>query len=1761
MELEATQVYQDDVLASTQKIVDTVEEEEPILVGTLSIASKEYEIKRGNTKIGRHDNCDISIEDKTVSKLHAEIEAMRNEGSKIWICDLNSSNKTRLDNEILIPTRFYEIKDGSIIHFGRVRATFRTYRPIVIPETPAPSHETVKAAIIPSTPDSSLNNSSCDDSVIFGTQRDEQDSVFRRPEVPQQRHSTSIDKKNTSHTSSSESEDLQTATSSVNISENRKVPNSNIHDMETQKFEGHETVASNTNIETQIFSMDESTDFIETNTKTNEQLQSNQSKENVQDEVASTSATDIHEMETQLYDSYIKELESQKSEESIRNVTAEKSTTDIYNMETQNFIAGTNKDSDNTKQSEIDKNKSQKKDLDQVVCNINDLETQKFNDKDIAGDISNAKTQYKINDIENATRKTFDVENQLEIDGIANDINKQAYTNKDIVVKTTKNGTNDDNQKDKDKVTEIIQTKIADNVAQSPGSRCSSPGSLNLSSPGVDEDFSSLQHNDHHLLESSDLLEYFGEGIDKHEEIRATNTSTPKSHKKTSLERDKNISNNDEDNIFDALTQRVYEFEEKSAEITEKNINFPKKHGQSIDGDQETDTEEHPEKQHKSLEVLDKSCNDSNRNDPGTSVESEDLYDALTQQSSTPTIKDTSNSVNTSVNQLLKINETDAVDDMAPTQVINNDENTHEQSNLANKPSADITDINVIKDGQKEHVDREKTGEHFTDDSVEQKLTEMFDNVNSSINEPPHMSTQALEHILESSSDNDLFANNCTVKESSLIDNVSRKQLEEESRSPCDPSSRDSTDTEANNKNTVEIDSKNSDTYSASITTRRKGNILKETQKLEDPTQDVISSRQDSNTSQISKINNDKVNDNNTEATEFNKRKTKISRNKSDTMTDAVNDDNVTETISNSKRKERRFSTKKKYEVTSKTSERVLRNNSSKVKVVDAEKDLGNVSNVCAPCPSGERTQTSDLYEDDNDILICLPAVRISGTLSNPASPSTSSTSTEHSLRSKEDNRSKVKGKNKQVVRNKKSSCKQSVEDSKKNESSNLTEIYRLYDKPSVLLEKLPSLDTSKTDKATKNLGDTSEDSDVEMDYKRFKQMADRMLSNELDYLKQHDKKGVQNIKSDKRKSARFSSNLSKDPKQDADDEIKSSSQTNLRVTRRSSKPNNESPDVSHKEACTKTATYDNSTKPETRSIMASRKRTLNTIEKDEVEQTNSRKRKTHQVVEERPVFTRTRRNTMLKKTTVDGQSPNILDYFSANNSRETSPVIGNTRSSRHNKTVPESAIGGSKNALNLKKDENVDSGRTNIKRAKRKNNDDQTATSDDDVTAKSSVNNKQVQAQERQTVMNLSQDKVLKIVLNPIKSPVINPTEDESQEVEMIMGKSLSNVQDKNLSNRETNTAKIFQKKSRSKKQFNTDTESDSTNAEEILSSLLASDSESESNSQLDTDESHLERIKNRLRIIRGPHVSKKKGMFKKPTHINKNVASSVSDSFTESTTSESSTDFDVSSSSRSSRSKTAGVRKKRRFAVTRTYRTYRMVNNSASSKINTSVEITSPATSSTTTRGSTFVLNNSIAITRHKVLFTGITKIKDYSQIVKMLGGNKVEDPAKCSILVTDKVRRTYKFLCALAKGIPIVTTGWLKTSGATGRFLDWEKYILKDPAAEAKFGFRLRESLVKAKEERLLDNYTVVLTPNVAPPPIKELKDIIISCGGKVLLRPPNKWPEKALIISREEDFLNAEKFLAKAPKAVTVQSTEFILTGILKQETDFDKYKLM
>ncbi|CAF97812.1 unnamed protein product [Tetraodon nigroviridis] len=61
-------------------------------------------------------------------------------------------------------------------------------------------------------------------------------------------------------------------------------------------------------------------------------------------------------------------------------------------------------------------------------------------------------------------------------------------------------------------------------------------------------------------------------------------------------------------------------------------------------------------------------------------------------------------------------------------------------------------------------------------------------------------------------------------------------------------------------------------------------------------------------------------------------------------------------------------------------------------------------------------------------------------------------------------------------------------------------------------------------------------------------------------------------------------------------------------------------------------------------------------------------------------------------------------------------------------------------------------------------------------------------------------------------------------------------------------------------------------------------------------------------------------------------------------------------------------------------------------------------------------------------KVLFTCVVD-EAGERVLARLGGSMAKGVADMNCLVTDKVRRTVKFLCAVAKGIPVVTTQWLE------------------------------------------------------------------------------------------------------------------------------------
>ncbi|XP_067457196.1 mediator of DNA damage checkpoint protein 1 isoform X2 [Thunnus thynnus] len=189
------------------------------------------------------------------------------------------------------------------------------------------------------------------------------------------------------------------------------------------------------------------------------------------------------------------------------------------------------------------------------------------------------------------------------------------------------------------------------------------------------------------------------------------------------------------------------------------------------------------------------------------------------------------------------------------------------------------------------------------------------------------------------------------------------------------------------------------------------------------------------------------------------------------------------------------------------------------------------------------------------------------------------------------------------------------------------------------------------------------------------------------------------------------------------------------------------------------------------------------------------------------------------------------------------------------------------------------------------------------------------------------------------------------------------------------------------------------------------------------------------------------------------------------------------------------------------------------------------------------------------YKVLFTGVVD-EAGEKVLARLGGSMAKGVADMNCLVTDKVRRTVKFLCAVAKGVPIVTTHWLEKSGKAGSFLSPNAFVVNDPEQEKKFNFCLQESLRVASSQPLLQGYEIHVTKSVKPEPV-QMKDIISCSGATFLPKMPSSHKPHTVVISCEEDWSLCGPAVSASLPVVTA---EFILTGILQQMLDFQTHKL-
>lgn len=88
-----------------------------LIFETLKDVPKTFDVKDGSTIVGRDSSCEISVDDGSVSRKHAEFLLAN---GRLTLKDLGSKNHTHIDNQRI--SREVEVREGMEISFGLLKA-------------------------------------------------------------------------------------------------------------------------------------------------------------------------------------------------------------------------------------------------------------------------------------------------------------------------------------------------------------------------------------------------------------------------------------------------------------------------------------------------------------------------------------------------------------------------------------------------------------------------------------------------------------------------------------------------------------------------------------------------------------------------------------------------------------------------------------------------------------------------------------------------------------------------------------------------------------------------------------------------------------------------------------------------------------------------------------------------------------------------------------------------------------------------------------------------------------------------------------------------------------------------------------------------------------------------------------------------------------------------------------------------------------------------------------------------------------------------------------------------------------------------------------------------------------------------------------------------------------------------------------------------------------------------------------------------------
>ncbi|KAL7065452.1 hypothetical protein AAHC03_04806 [Spirometra sp. Aus1] len=178
-------------------------------------------------------------------------------------------------------------------------------------------------------------------------------------------------------------------------------------------------------------------------------------------------------------------------------------------------------------------------------------------------------------------------------------------------------------------------------------------------------------------------------------------------------------------------------------------------------------------------------------------------------------------------------------------------------------------------------------------------------------------------------------------------------------------------------------------------------------------------------------------------------------------------------------------------------------------------------------------------------------------------------------------------------------------------------------------------------------------------------------------------------------------------------------------------------------------------------------------------------------------------------------------------------------------------------------------------------------------------------------------------------------------------------------------------------------------------------------------------------------------------------------------------------------------------------------------------------------------------------------------------------VNTVAEATHLIADRLVRTPKIYQAVAYGRPIVTPKWVQACLHRGDWVDEWQWLLLDPEAEENLGINLADSLRRSHERAifnepgLFEDMEIWFSPQARHRQVCE--ELVRICGGRDRDRRPTQkmalLPMPRQLIVCNEDEAHVATYLMRTKTGNrAVQHEEFVLSGVLRQELDFESYQI-